>query len=295
MTSRGTVVVKLGGRAQQHPALPAALVAAWKAHGGALVVVHGGGDEASALMRALGREPQFVGGRRITGPEDIDTLRMALSGSANKRLVAQLVAAGARALGISGEDGALLQAETPAELAELGEVGRIVHVDAPALRGLMTGGWLPVLSPVSADRANPGRALNVNGDDAAAAVAAALGAEELLLISDVPAVMAPDATHALEPLGHIDAARARELIASGVAAGGMAAKLDAALAALGAGVAQVRVGDVAAIADPGRGTTITADGTIAASRPSTPTSMPRLSGDHSIGRMNYDAWAATRS
>lgn len=251
-----TLVVKLGGRTQQDPALPAAIMAAWRAHGGALVIVHGGGDEASALMRTLGREPRFVDGRRATAPEDIDTLRMTLSGSANKRLVAALVAAGTRALGLSGEDGAILQAETPADLAALGSVGRIVAVDSAALRGLLQAGWLPVLSPVSADRARPGQALNVNGDDAAAAVAAALGADELLMVTDVEAVRAPDATGALAPLARLDEEDARALVASGVATGGMAAKLGAALDALAAGVARVRVSDVAGIADARRGTMV---------------------------------------
>ena len=301
-TAAGMMVVKLGGRTQQDPALPAALAAAWAARGGALVVVHGGGDEASALMRAKGREPQYVGGRRITAAEDIDILRMALSGSANKRLVAALVAAGARALGISGEDGAILRADTPADLAPHGLVGRIAAVDAAALRGLVDAGWLPVLSPVSADDAHPGQALNVNGDDAAAAVAAALGAEALLLVSDVPAVLAPDALGTLLPIDEVDAEGARTLVANGIAKGGMAAKLGAALDAIAAGVARVRVSDVAAIADPARGTTITS--TIAStttgtgahrSAAPTPTSTPRVHGDHSIGRMKYDAWAASRS
>ena len=298
-TSTGMLVVKLGGRTQQDPALPAALASAWQARGGQLVVVHGGGDEASALMRAMGREPVFVDGRRVTAAEDIDILRMALSGSANKRLVAALVAAGVRALGLSGEDGALLQAETPADLAPLGKVGRIVAVDARELRSLLQAGWLPVLSPVCADRAHPGQALNVNGDDAAAMIAAALGAEELLLVSDVPAVLAPDALGTLLPVEEIDAAGARALVTRGIAAGGMAAKLGAALDAIAHGVHRVRVSDVAAIADASRGTVIT-DATVreksrtTASTP-TPTSTPRVPGDHSIGRMKYDVWAASRS
>lgn len=252
----GLVVVKLGGRTQSDPALPAVLHAAWRALGGQLVVVHGGGDEASALMRLMGREPQFVGGRRVTASADLDVLRMTLSGSANKRLVAALVAAGVRAIGISGEDGGILQAGTTPELAELGAVGRVMDVDHVALRSLLAAGWLPVLSPVSADRARPGEALNVNGDDAAAAVAAALGATELLMVSDVAAVLAPDASGTKAPLASLDEEDARALVASGVAAGGMAAKLGAALDALGAGVPRVRIGDVSAIADPRRGTTI---------------------------------------
>ena len=301
-TSLGTLVVKLGGRTQQDPALPAALAQAWRARGGQLVVVHGGGDEASALMRAMGREPVFVDGRRVTAAEDIDILRMALSGSANKRLVAALVAAGVRALGLSGEDGALLQATTPEDLAPLGRVGRITAVDARELRSLLDAGWLPVLSPLSADAEHPGQALNVNGDDAAAMVAAALGAEELLLVSDVPAVLAPDALGTLLPVAEIDGEQARDLVSRGIAKGGMAAKLGAALDAIAHDVHRVRVSDVAAIADASRGTVITASTTgtttgTSARRSSapTPTSTPRVHGDHSIGRMKYDAWAASRS
>ena len=101
-------VVKVGGRAQQAAALVPTLATAWRATPGALVVVHGGGDEVTALQRAMGRDPQFVGGRRVTTDDDIAILRMALSGVINKRLVASLVAEGVPAVGLSGEDAALL-------------------------------------------------------------------------------------------------------------------------------------------------------------------------------------------
>ncbi len=108
--AQGPVVVKLGGRTQDDPALPGALAAAWRASGGRLVVVHGGGDAVSALQRARGIAPEFVGGRRVTSAADVDDLRMALSGLANKRVVAALQGAGVPALGLSGEDGRLLAA-----------------------------------------------------------------------------------------------------------------------------------------------------------------------------------------
>lgn len=237
------LVVKVGGRVQADARLAPSLAALWRARPGALVVVHGGGDEASALMRRLGQEPTFVGGRRVTSPDDIETLRMAFSGSANKRLVAALVSEGVRAVGVSGEDAGLVEA-TVSHGGTLGRVGEPRCSDPSLLTHLLDGGFLPVLSPLArdADAPAPGGALNVNADDAAAAVARALGAAELLLVSDVPAVLVDG-----RPVASLSADEARDLIARGIAAGGMAAKLEAALAALGAGVGRVRVGDLGLI------------------------------------------------
>jgi acetylglutamate kinase len=169
-------------------------------------------------------------------------------------MVAALQGAGVPALGLSGEDGRLIAAAPAADarLGEVGEVGRPpARVDARLLALLLGAGYCPVVSPVSASAAEPGRALNVNGDDAAAAVAAAVGAAELLFVADVPGVLAGGA-----PLGTLDAQGARSLVAAGTAAGGMAAKLDAALAALAAGVPRVRVGDLAMLGDPAAGTVV---------------------------------------
>ncbi len=245
-----TIVVKIGGRPQADPALPAALGECWRASGGRLVVVHGGGDAVSELQRARGVEPRFVGGRRVTTPADLDVLRMALSGLVNKQLVAALRGAGVPAFGCSGEDGALLLATRTADTA-LGAVGVPARVDAALLEALLGAARCPVVSPVSADAAPAGGTLNVNGDDAAAAVAGALGAAELFFLADVPGVLVRGT-----PAAVLDADGARRLVADGTAAGGMAAKLDAALAALGAGVGRVRIGDTAALADASRGTAV---------------------------------------
>ncbi|HSJ63123.1 MAG TPA: acetylglutamate kinase [Gemmatimonadaceae bacterium] len=243
-------VVKLGGRVQQSAALHAAIAATWRTDPGALCVVHGGGDEISTLQRAFGLEPRFVGGRRATSEADIDLVRMVLSGSANKRLVAALRHAGAPAVGLSGEDGGLLVARQAAGGA-LGRVGEPVAVHVPLLEALFAARMLPVLSPLATD-ADGGGALNVNGDDAAAAIAAALGADELLLLADVDGVMADGA---VIPALDVDGAAA--LVAAGTAAGGMAAKLEAARRALDAGVPCVRIGGVAALSDPSSGTAVT--------------------------------------
>lgn len=241
------MVVKLGGRVQRDPMLPAVLAALAAARPGALFLVHGGGDEISSLQRALGVEPAFVGGRRVTGERDVDLVRMALSGTSNKRLVNALVAGGVPAVGISGEDAGTIRA-TVADPA-LGRVGRVERVDTRLLETLAAAGYLPVVSPVGGDDAG---ALNVNGDDAAAAIAAALGADELLFMADVEGVLVDGA-----PLATLDLVEARELVAAGVAAGGMAAKLEAARAALTAGVPLARIGAISALDDPARGTRIT--------------------------------------
>jgi acetylglutamate kinase len=174
---------------------------------------------------------------------------MALSGSANKRLVAALASAGAPAVGLSGEDGALLVARQAAGGA-LGRVGEPAAVQTDLLVALFDAGFLPVVSPLASAEDGSG-ALNVNGDDAAAAFASALGADELLLLADVDGVMAGGAV-----VPALDAEGAAAMIAAGTAAGGMAAKLEAALRALDAGVPRVRIGGVRALTDPSSGTAL---------------------------------------
>jgi acetylglutamate kinase len=244
-------VVKLGGRVQTDPALGPALAAAQRAAFGGLVLVHGGGDELTTLMQALGHEARFVGGRRVTGDADIDLVRMVLSGSANKRLVSLLSAAGLRPVGLSGEDGGLLTAHV-APGAPLGRVGERITAQPTLVHDLVATGWLPVISPVGRDADDPGaRALNLNGDDAATALAIGLRAAELLLISDVPGVLVDGVPVAA--LHHDDAL---DLIARGVAGGGMAAKLEAGYFALTHGVGRVRIGALDALADPSHGTVL---------------------------------------
>src|SRR4051812_26740533 len=228
-------VVKIGGRAQGDPALAFHIKKAWVASQGELCVVHGGGDEVSALQRAMGRETLFVGGRRVTSRGDIELLRMVLSGVVNKRLVNSFVAAGISAIGISGEDAELINAEQ-IDGKLLGLAGKVTTINVELLTLLMRGGYMPVISPV-AYWTGEGGALNVNGDDAAAAIAVALEAEELLLVADVDGVHGEDG----EIITSLSADSAFDLISRGVAGGGMAAKLESATAALGSGVNRVKV------------------------------------------------------
>ena len=243
-------VVKIGGRAQSEASLPQEL-ANVAASGAELVVVHGGGDEVSAFQRRLGAEPTFVGGRRVTTEDDLEIVRMVLSGTVNKRLVRQLLDCGVAAVGLSGEDGGMLPA-LPLDGGALGAVGEPTTADARPIEALLSAGFVPVVSPLGR-HAETGLGLNINGDDAAAAIAGALRADELLLLADVPGVR--DASGAIIPSITIDAVD--KLIYSGVAQGGMSAKLQAARRAINSGVAAVRISDVTALADPAAGTRLT--------------------------------------
>jgi acetylglutamate kinase len=173
-----------------------------------------------------------------------------LSGSANKRLVATLVGAGVRAVGISGEDDGLLRARVSSR-ETLGEVGAPSRVDARLLDLLVSADYVPVVSPLARDE-ETGSTLNVNGDDAAAAIAIAVGAEELVLIADVPGVLADGVV-----VPELDLEQASTLVDNGTAQGGMAAKLQAARRAVALGVSRVRIGNIAAIQSATAGTVIT--------------------------------------
>ncbi len=243
-------VIKIGGRAQGDPSLPARIAAAVAASGARVVVVHGGGDEVSALQRQMGVEPKFVGGRRVTSAADLDAVRMILSGTVNKRLVAHFSSAGVRAVGVSGEDGGLITAQVTDP--SFGRVGGDVLTDASLAADLLNCGWVPVISPLARDReAADGAGLNVNGDDAAASIAAALGADELVFVADVPGVLEQGVV-----IAGIDSAAIDALTARGVVQGGMRAKLEAATLALRNGVRRVRIAGLEGITDPAVGTVV---------------------------------------
>ena len=246
------IVVKLGGRVQSDPQLACEVKSLWQRASGSLCIVHGGGDEVTLLQRQLGREPAFLNGRRITTVEDLALVRMVLSGSANKRLVSALSAEGIPAVGISGEDGSLLSAE-PIDVAQLGRAGSPLPPNPRIIETLMENGFLPVVSPVATDATSTtGEAINVNGDDAAAAIAASLGAE-LWMIADVAGVL--DGNRSV--VHELDQAETQSLVESGTVNRGMLAKLEAGFAALNAGSPVVRIASVEAFSDPQAGTFLT--------------------------------------
>ena len=231
------VLVKLGGTLLDNPVSRASLSAqiASASKEQSLVVVHGGGKQMTRFLAAQGVESKFVNGLRVTSPEVVDALLKVFAGSVNKQLVGSLRAAGAPAAGLSGIDGGLAVAEQMNP--ELGAVGRIVRADARILDALLGGGFLPVVACVAGGAAGTEAIFNVNADQMAVACAAAWKADRLLFLTDVPGVK--DADGAVIPT--LTPAGAQELIASGVASGGMQAKLESACAALAQGVGEVRI------------------------------------------------------
>jgi acetylglutamate kinase len=220
-----------------------------------LVVVHGGGRAITALSERLRLPVEKRDGLRVTTPEIAAVVEMVLAGPINRQVVAALRAAGLDAVGLAGVDGGLFTAQRAP--GNLGHVGEIIAVRTALLESLLLAGLTPVLSPLAPARAEeggaPGVPYNVNADQAAAAVAAALRAAELLFISDVPGVAVGGVAQPEIAVTEIEG-----LIATGVARDGMAAKLRCAAAALRAGARAVRIGDLTMLERSSAGTRIIA-------------------------------------
>jgi acetylglutamate kinase len=234
------LLVKLGGTLLDAPELRASLArqiaAAAASH--EVVVVHGGGKQMTRYLAERGVESRFVNGLRVTTPETIDAVLKVFAGTVNHELVAALNCAGARAAGLSGIDACMVEAVQmdPA----LGAVGKVTKAN-PELLDVLTGaGFVPVVACVAGDRS--GAIYNVNADQMAVACAAGFAAARLIFLTDVPGVL--DASKQVRSV--LTVAAAEQLIADGVATGGMQAKLNAAAAALRAGVGQVLIAPGAA-------------------------------------------------
>jgi len=241
-------VYKVGGPALEDPGLVAPLAADIRRGGVPTVLVHGGGRDIERMLRAMGVESQFVEGRRSTSPAAMEVVEMVLSGVVNKSLAAGLTAAGLPAVGISGRDASLLSAQP---VAGIGRVGVPHAVNTTVLRALWNASLLPVVSPVAAGPS--GESLNVNADEAALAIAIAVGATTLVYLSDVDGVRAGDSV-----LSALDEAAAQRHMEDGTISGGMSLKVRAALAAARAGVDEVVVAGRARLTGGFPGTAITA-------------------------------------
>src|SRR5262249_35166375 len=230
------LLVKLGGTLLDVPESRdrlAAQIACARQGGVEIAVVHGGGKQMTRYLADRGIESRFVNGLRVTTPETVDAVLKVFAGSVNHELVASLNRAGALAVGLSGIDALLAEAEQmdPA----LGAVGRVTRSNAAVLEVLAAHGFLPVGACVAGGR--QGNIYNVNADQMAVACASGFGAAQLIFLTDVPGVKDSDGgVRSLLSPPEIGA-----LIAGGIATGGMQAKLNAAVAALDAGVAEVRV------------------------------------------------------
>lgn len=230
------MLIKIGGTLLDSEPMRrslAAEIASLAGNGSQAVIVHGGGKQMTRFLEERGVQSRFVNGLRVTTPEVLDAVLKVLAGSVNQQLVAALVAAGAGAVGLSGVDACLTEAEPMS--AELGAVGRPVRSNPALLDLLVMKGYLPVIACVAGDR--QGRIYNVNADQMAVACAAGFAADRLLFLTDVDGVL--DARKKL--VSRLTEAGCRALIADGIATGGMQAKLNAACEALARGVSEVSI------------------------------------------------------
>ena len=233
-----TPVLKVGGGEVDDPAFLSALAAVVASMDCSPVIVHGGGKEIGSWLKLLGQETRFHQGLRITDERAMAVVEMVLSAAVNKRLVGTLVTAGVQALGLSGRDLGLVRARKLEAEIDLGHVGEPEAVNSEALSRLCSTGIVPVISPVSQDAG--GVVYNINADHVAASVAAALGAAELVFLSNVPGVL--DAGG--EPIQTLTGKQIEGLIEQGVIDGGMLPKVRSALESLKAGVRKVLITDL---------------------------------------------------
>ncbi|MCI2401107.1 acetylglutamate kinase [Aliiroseovarius subalbicans] len=233
-----TVVIKFGGNAMgddEEMASFARDIVLMRQVGVNPVVVHGGGPMINAMLDKLNIESEFVDGKRVTDAATVEVVEMVLSGRVNKRIVQAINAEGGKAVGLSGKDANLMICDQTNP--DLGFVGTPSDMDASVLRTLFDAETIPVIAPLGSGR--NGETFNVNGDTAAGAIAAALKADRLLLLTDVAGVK----NAAGEVLTELTAGRIRELTESGVIAGGMIPKTETALAAIDGGVRAVVILD----------------------------------------------------
>lgn len=246
--SGALVVIKYGGNAMVDEDLKRAFaddVLFLRQVGLRPVVVHGGGPQISRMLGRLSIDSEFRGGFRVTTPEVMDVVRMVLTGQVSRELVNLLNARSPHAVGLSGEDGGLLRAaRRPAvvdgEPVDVGLVGDVVEVNPGAVEDILGAGRIPVVSTVAPDIASPGQVLNVNADTAAAALAVALGAQKLILLTDVEGLYSdwPDRSSLVRRIGAAHLAEMLPRLESG-----MVPKMEACLRAVQGGVPQAHVID----------------------------------------------------
>ncbi len=203
-----------------------------------VVLVHGGGPEITETMAKLGKKAEFVNGLRVTDKETVDIVQMVLAGKINKTLVNQLEKYGGKAMGISGMDGKLIQAEM--KDPRLGYVGAITGINPEPVIDLLEKGYIPVVSTLGCDA--DGNAYNINGDTAAGCIAGAVGAERLIMMTDIAGVLRDkDDVRSLIP--DISISQAKALFDEGVISGGMIPKLECCIDAINRGVKSVIIMD----------------------------------------------------
>lgn len=235
------VVIKYGGNAMIDESLKQQVmedIALLWLIGVKVVLVHGGGPEISDMMKKLGKQPEFVDGLRVTDKETVDIVQMVLAGKVNKSLVTLLQMKGGHAVGLSGMDGGIIEATTKDE--RLGFVGQITKIRSKPITDLLEKNYIPVISTVASDR--QGNTYNINGDTAAAYIAGAMGAERLIMMTDVAGILY-DKDNPASLIPRISVNGAKRLYKDGVISGGMIPKVDCCIEAIREGVKNVTIMD----------------------------------------------------
>lgn len=259
------IVIKYGGNAMINEHLKEQVmedIALLWLIGVKVVLVHGGGPEINEVMDKFGKKPEFVDGLRVTDKETVDIVQMVLAGKVNKSLVTLLQMKGGHAVGLSGMDGGLIEAEIKDE--RLGYVGKITKIRPQPITDLLEKNYIPVISTVAGDHS--GNVYNINGDTAAAYIAGALHAERLLMMTDIAGILRDkDDSSSLIP--ELTVSEAKTLYESGIISGGMIPKVDCCIKALDEGVENVTILDgrvphsilMELLTDEGAGTMVTKD------------------------------------
>ena len=259
------IVVKYGGNAMINEELKQQVmedIVLLHLIGVKVVLVHGGGPEISELMDKLGKKPVFVDGLRVTDKETVDIVQMVLAGKVNKTLVNLLEMEGGKAMGISGMDGRLIEAEVKNE--KLGFVGNITKVNIAPVMDLLEKGYIPVVSTVGCDR--KGNTYNINGDTAAAFIAGAVKAERLIMMTDIAGILT-DKDDPTTLIPEITVSEAKGLYEKGIISGGMIPKVNCCIEAIERGVQNVIIMDgcvphsilMELLTNEGAGTMVTRD------------------------------------
>lgn len=245
-----TFVIKYGGAAQVRDELKESFakdIVMLNLIGIKTTIVHGGGPKISAMMQKMGKKPAFVQGQRVTDEETMSIVEMVLGGLVNKEIVSLINSHGGKAVGLSGKDGVLIKAKKKLikkpsetgvdEIIDIGLVGEVTNVDPHVIVSLEKDGFIPVISPVGAGP--KGETLNINADHVASAVASALGAEKLILLTDVPGII--DKKENI--ISTLKKQQIRKLVGDGTISGGMLPKVQACLKAIENGVSKTHIID----------------------------------------------------
>ncbi|KAJ1687616.1 hypothetical protein LUZ63_019006 [Rhynchospora breviuscula] len=231
-----TMVVKYGGAAMKSPHLRESVIrdlVLLSCVGMRMVLVHGGGPEINSWLKKIGVEAQFINGLRVTDEVTMEVVEMVLVGKVNKSLVSLIDLAGATAVGLCGKDAGLIRARPAPNAAALGFVGEVSKVNPAILHPIITNGHIPVIASVAADQS--GQAYNINADTAAGEIAAAVGAEKLILLTDVPGIL-EDKNDLSSLVKETDIGGIRKMVEDGKVAGGMIPKVECCVKSLTQGV-----------------------------------------------------------